>query len=893
MIMGMIGQSDKSSRDEMLSRLFFNMLPVQVLIFAMGSINSIVDGTIAGRFIDSNAVAVIGLYYSMVSILQAIGYMLLGGATVLCGRYMGKGDFKKTEGIFSLNLTVTFIIGAILTAVSFIMPGKIAVMLGTNEELKADLIRYITGFAFGIIPMLLGQQIESFLQMERQSTRGYVGIAVMVISNTVFNILFVVVFNMGMWGLALATSASNLLYFLVLVPYYFTSKAQFHYRFKDAYWQDLGDMLKIGIPGALLVFCLSMRGIVINRILLQYSGNDGLSAMSAFNMIRGIFIAYCLGNGSIIRMLTSVFAGEEDKYSMRSILKIALTKGMLLSVALTGISLLISPFIAQLFFPDTASNVYRLNLQLTIIVVLCIPLILLCQVYTNYFQAMDHRLFVNVVSVFDGFFSMVIPSLILAPMIGALGVWLASPIGIVLTLLLVPIYAVIYWKHIPKNLDEWMFLSPDFGVSKDCVLDITVRDMDELMLSSAQTQEFCENSGMGKRASYYSALCLEEIAGYVITHGFNADKKKHSLDSMVINKGSSIMLRIKDDCIPFNPLELCQISSGEGDFDSIGIQMINKIADDITYQNMLGLNVLTVTFSSENELMNQETDYLLEKTLKELNEDLHQRFRNTVFATQKILTRYRQLFPEYTDHSELHSMTVIDSCNRLIGSSQIDKLNADEIYILLVAIYFHDVGMGVSDKDYDEFAEKLGEKDFYAAHPDAGKVDFVRTYHNELSGLFVEKYADLFDIPSKQHLFAIKQIVRGHRKTDLYSESEYPARLELPNGNTVCLPYLAALIRISDEIDVVATRNPLVMYDIETLTDEIEIVENRKLESIRSMRMTGNAFILSCKTNDENIFTEVQSMVVKMQKTLDYCRDVTSKRSEFEIRQSKVILKRI
>jgi hypothetical protein len=92
---------------------------------------------------------------------------------------------------------------------------------------------------------------------------------------------------------------------------------------------------------------------------------------------------------------------------------------------------------------------------------------------------------------------------------------------------------------------------------------------------------------------------------------------------------------------------------------------------------------------------------------------------------------------------------------------------------------------------------------------------------------------------------------------------------------------------------VVATRNPLVMYDIDTLTDELEIVENRKLESIISMRMTGNAFILSCKTNDENIFSEVEPMVGKMQKTLDYCKDVTSKRTEFEIRQSKVILKRL
>ncbi len=285
---------------------------------------------------------------------------------------------------------------------------------------------------------------------------------------------------------------------------------------------------------------------------------------------------------------------------MRRVLRIVLTKGMIMVALFEAFVLLISPLVSGLFFPDRSSNAYKLNLQLLIIYTLCLPLILLCQISTNYFQALEHRIFVNFVSVFDGFFSLVIPSMILAPIYGAFGVWIAGPIGIVLTLLLVPIYALIYWKRVPRGIDELMFLKPDFGVAEDCVLDIVVSDMDELMLSSVRTQEFCAGSGMGKRASYYSALCLEEMAGNVIRHGFNADKKKHSLNSMVINKGDRMMLRIKDDCIPFNPLEMSEMTTGEDKFANIGIRMIYRIADDISYQNMLGLNVLTVSFSAEN-----------------------------------------------------------------------------------------------------------------------------------------------------------------------------------------------------------------------------------------------------------------------------------------------------
>ena len=70
-----------------------------------------------------------------------------------------------------------------------------------------------------------------------------------------------------------------------------------------------------------------------------------------------------------------------------------------------------------------------------------------------------------------------------------------------------------------------------------------------------------------------------------------------------------------------------------------------------------------------------KADYLLENRLRKLDPGLHKRFRDTAFVSIHMLSNYRRLFPEYTDHSELHSLTVIDSCNRLIGTGQIDKLN--------------------------------------------------------------------------------------------------------------------------------------------------------------------------------------------------------------------------
>ncbi len=877
--------------DKLLSKLFFTMLPVQILIFAMGSINTLVDGIMAARYIDATSVGVVGLYYSMVNLMNAVSNVLLGGTAVLCGRYMGKGDLKKTGGIFSLNLTVTFLVGVCLTALSFLIPGPIALLLGSSKELEAALIEYIMGYAFGILPMLLSQQIAAFLQMERQSRLGYIGIAGMIISNVGLDILLVGVLKMGIFGLALATSLSNLTYFLLLIPYYFTRKAQLKYKLKNALWSDLFQLVQIGFPGALLVFCLAVRGTLINRILLKYAGNDGLSAMSSFNMVIGFFIAFGLGNGAVVRMLISVFIGEENRSSMKKTLKIVFTKCLLLSFVITGIILAIAPVLTEVFFPDRTSNVYHLTYQLFIVYAFCIPMILICLVASNYLQALGKNIFVNIYSVFDGLLSMLIPAAILAPAMGAMGVWLANPIGIALTLLLVPVYAIIFWKRIPKNTDEWMFLKHDFGVPANDIMDIPIHSMEEVVQASRKIQDFCEAHGLSTNTSYYAALCLEEMAGNVIRHGFTADKKSHTLNVLTIFKNEDVTLRIKDDCIPFDPTEMAAILGSEKSFENIGIRMVFGLANDVNYQNLLGLNVLTVKIREKDLMIEEETDFLLERTLRQLDPDLHTRFKDTVFATQQLLSRYRLMFPEYTDHSELHSMTVIDSCNRLIGKERIDKLNADEIYCLLTACYLHDVGMGISEKDYDAWKDEMGEEAFFKDHPDAQKPDFVRVYHNEFSGLFIDKYAELFEIPSKEHAFAIKQIVRGHRKTDLFDEAAYPAALVLENSNTVCLPYLAALIRLADEIDVVATRNPLILYDIDALTDEVEIVENRKLNAVKNMKMTRDAFILTCETDDETIDAGLREMVEKMQKTLDTCSEVVETRTDFTITQKKVVIR--
>lgn len=285
-------------------------------------------------------------------------------------------------------------------------------------------------------------------------------------------------------------------------------------------------------------------------------------------------------------------------------------------------------------------------------------------------------------------------------------------------------------------------------------------------------------------------------------------------------------------------------------------------------------------------------DFLLERRLKAIDPGLHQRFSDTVFALQQILSNYKLIFPDFTDHTELHSLNIIEFCNNLIGE-QIDKLNADEMYALLLGCYFHDTGMGISHADFDEFSKQISFGNYFDTHSRDNYSEIVRNFHQEFSGLFLRKYAKFFEFPSEEHLFAIIQISRGHRKTDLNDEKEYPLNLKVPSGNTICLPYLAALVRLADEIDVTASRNSKAIYDLNKIVKEIDLIEFMKHEAVRSLDITDKAFIMGIKSDDSKIIEGLNILAGKMKKTLDYCRSAVNNRTSFTITQEDVIIKNL
>ena len=284
------------------------------------------------------------------------------------------------------------------------------------------------------------------------------------------------------------------------------------------------------------------------------------------------------------------------------------------------------------------------------------------------------------------------------------------------------------------------------------------------------------------------------------------------------------------------------------------------------------------------------SDYLIETRLYELDPELHRRFSDSIVALIKPLNDYLINFPEFTNHAETHSMAVVEYCNNLMGDEIIGRMNADELYILLMSCYLHDVGMGITEEDYNEFCQIIDFGDYFDnnGNPEMHKV--IRKFHNEFSACFIHKYASIFDFPTEEHMFAVAQTAKGHRNVDLFNEKEYPEEIVIEVGNKVCLPYLAAILRLADEVDVAEDRNSKLLFDYNNASTEKQRIENAKHEAKKKMTIYSDRIELDVQTKDIIIYSAVNDLINDMQDTLNYCRRVSAERTPYMITQNRVCI---
>ena len=211
----------------MIRKLIRQMLAAQILSALTVSLCLLIDNIMIGRFLGLEAIAAYGFANPVLLFIGAIGSMLAAGVQVACSRSLGSGSKEETDRGYSsavalmLGLSLAFMLLVLL----FRDPLATAMGAGTEGALFEQTRDYLIGFSAGAPGSMGALVLVPFLQMAGQSTLLIAAVLAMTVTDVALDLLNVMVFHGGMFGMGLASSISYYAAVAVALIYFLSQRS--------------------------------------------------------------------------------------------------------------------------------------------------------------------------------------------------------------------------------------------------------------------------------------------------------------------------------------------------------------------------------------------------------------------------------------------------------------------------------------------------------------------------------------------------------------------------------------------------------------------------------------------------------------------------------------------
>ena len=583
----------------MIRKLFRQMLITQILSAMTVTLCMLIDSIMIGRFLGVDAMTAYGLASPVLLFFAAFGSMLSAGIQVMCGKTLGSGDKEGTNACFSASVFLAGAVAVIGVAAVVLFSSPLTTMLGggrpgEDNEVFRLTRDYLIGFIIGAPAFIFAQIMVPYMQISGNRARLVTAVALMTVSDIIFDLLTVFVFHGGTFGMGLASSLSYYIAFVVGILYFFKKDCMFRFRRKSITAKVCGRLTQYGVPTVINQISLVLLVFVLNKLLLRTGGNAAVAAYSVISTVGNI--CYCFGSGvaSVALMLSAVFYSDEDRTSLYGVVKTMTFYAVILDLVLIAAVLTAAPALVKLFL-QPGSGAGRLAVTGLRLFSLSLLASALNTAFKNYYQGVNRTPLTEIISLLQNFVLTALFAFILSRFWGTTGVWLGYVCGEGLTFVLLSLYVWHLRNKVEVSAEAYSLLEDDFGAAPGEFLEATVRTSEEVVEASRRADDFCREHGESARNSMMIALCIEEMANNIVEHGFTKDNKTdHSIDIRLLYKDGRKVIRIRDNCVNFDPIHYLELHNDEDPTVHIGIRMVMKMVKEANYVNSLGLNNLTL-----------------------------------------------------------------------------------------------------------------------------------------------------------------------------------------------------------------------------------------------------------------------------------------------------------
>ena len=224
------------------------------------------DSIVVGRFVGKEALAAVGgSVNQIVNLVVEVFVGLTSGASVIVAQFYGAKDKKNLNKTLHTSYAFGIVTGFVVAVVGLLVTNTVLELMKTPQELMADSRLYLHIYFCGMIFNIIYNMGASILRAVGDSRRPLYVLMVTCGLNIVLDILLVVIFRLGVMGVAIATVSCQGISSILVTAMLMKEHPLFQLKLREIrfYRVSLNSVLRIGIPAALEATMYTIANLII------------------------------------------------------------------------------------------------------------------------------------------------------------------------------------------------------------------------------------------------------------------------------------------------------------------------------------------------------------------------------------------------------------------------------------------------------------------------------------------------------------------------------------------------------------------------------------------------------------------------------------------------------
>lgn len=275
-----------------------------------------VDSIIVGNFVSTQALAAVGSTGPVINMLVGFFSGLATGAGVIISQYFGAKRGDLLHKAVHTTFVMTIFLGILFTFIGVAMTPAMLRFMSTPDDVMDSSTAYLRIYFGGIMGLMLYNMGAGVLRAVGDSTRPLYFLILSSITNVILDLVFVIVFKMGIAGVALATIVSQFISAALILWVLAKTDGDYRLRLKELKmdWAILKKIVRVGLPAGIQMAITSFSNVFVQSYInafgsacmagwTTYSKLDQfiLLPMQSLSLSATTFVGQNLGAGKLSR----------------------------------------------------------------------------------------------------------------------------------------------------------------------------------------------------------------------------------------------------------------------------------------------------------------------------------------------------------------------------------------------------------------------------------------------------------------------------------------------------------------------------------------------------------------------------------------------------------------